>query len=376
MMSPGALVPVTEYVTCRGPDWVVVTAGGGGGGAALVVAGGAGSEDAGAGGAGAWLLSTSVAPGLEAVHTFTCPDCQFTALSRLTATFSVTCQSYFVSAAAVSSQGALTTAAFSVQGPTLRTSVADAVLAAVDIDVVPTLETFAPLGAASTRGYRVAVTGVTPVTAPEPSAVSLTFLLAQPPTYVRVVVIEQQSSAQLLSSLVGLLGLMGVFGFAFGAMEVFVKQPRAGRRLGALTRACCRPCCSSGNALRSTGPRVLELEADPHVVTRSPVVRGRLVDGLCDDNADDLGGHAPPPAACAPTVTVPAHPFRAWSTASGRARLLSRTTADYSVHARLSALESELAAARDELGATQTELRAALSRLAHIEKMRGFTRPA
>ena len=77
-----------------------------------------------------------------------------------------------------------------------------------------------------------------------------------------------------------------------------------------------------------------------------------------------------------PTVTVPAHPFRAWSTASGRARLLSRTTADYSVHARLSALESELAAARDELGATQTELRAALSRLAHIEKMRGFTRTA
>ena len=40
MMSPGALVPVTEYVTCRGP--VGVVAGGGAGGAAAADGVGAG----------------------------------------------------------------------------------------------------------------------------------------------------------------------------------------------------------------------------------------------------------------------------------------------------------------------------------------------
>ncbi len=65
MMSPGALVPVTEYVTCRGPAGVVLAVVGGG--ADVVVAGGGAAVVVGAGGGGGGVTVTvwvSVAVGV------------------------------------------------------------------------------------------------------------------------------------------------------------------------------------------------------------------------------------------------------------------------------------------------------------------------
>src|ERR1700757_3690676 len=75
MMSPGALVPVTEYVTCRGPAGVVVggdgaTAAdvvGAGGGAAVVADGDAGGGGGGGGGGVTVTVWVSVAVGVSVV---------------------------------------------------------------------------------------------------------------------------------------------------------------------------------------------------------------------------------------------------------------------------------------------------------------------
>ncbi len=66
MMSPGALVPVTEYVTCRGPAGVVLVVVGGGDD--VVVAGGGAAVVVGAGGGGGGVTVTvwvSVALGVS-----------------------------------------------------------------------------------------------------------------------------------------------------------------------------------------------------------------------------------------------------------------------------------------------------------------------
>ena len=180
--------------------------------------------------AGAFTLSsTPPSPSLETVHTFTSADCVFSALSTLTATFAPSCQSFFVQAVAMSSEGVLTLASVAIQGPSPRTSSADPVLSAIDVSVVPTLETYA--GSASLRGHRVAIDSVTRHVAVAPPSVTLTFVLAQPPYFVSILVVPLQSTAQLLSSLVGLLGLFGLFAFAFGLAEEYVAAPaRRGRR--------------------------------------------------------------------------------------------------------------------------------------------------
>ena len=171
-----------------------------------------------------------------AVHTFACLECTFTSLSTLTVTFPPTCQSFTVVATAVSSEGVLTVASVPIVGPPVRVNAGDAVLSAAIVALQPTLETYAPLGAPATRGYRIAVSSVSTTPAPAPGAVTLTFALAQPPYYVDISVVQLQSRAQLLSSLVGLLGLIGALAAAFYVMEQCVERVCGTSR----RKECCR----------------------------------------------------------------------------------------------------------------------------------------
>ena len=166
---------------------------------------------------------TTPAPAV-ASHAFACLECTFTSLSTLTVTFPPTCQSFTVVATAVSSEGVLTVASVPIVGPPVRVNAGDAVLSAAIVALQPTLETYAPLGAPATRGYRIAVSSVSTTPAPAPGAVTLTFALAQPPYYVDISVVQLQSRAQLLSSLVGLLGLIGAFAAAFYVLEQCVER--------------------------------------------------------------------------------------------------------------------------------------------------------
>jgi hypothetical protein len=155
-------------------------------------------------------------------HAFACPDCMFSPRSRLTLSLPGSCQTLRVALSAVGATGSVTTAAFALQAPSMQWHAEAQALRAVVATVVPTLEVVRnTVKGVSTRGYTVSIASVAHELAPTTSAAArlsslqVTLQLYAPEQYVEHTIVALMSPTQLFSSVVGLLGLVGVFGIAF-----------------------------------------------------------------------------------------------------------------------------------------------------------------
>lgn len=153
------------------------------------------------------------------MHTLSCAACAFTKLSALTLTFAPSCQTVTVHAAAVSAEGVLTVSSYSASGPSPRRGADDLLLAGVDVTATPALETLTDAARRTTRGYRVTIDTVAPSFAVNPAAVVVSVALGPAPYYTSIALVPIESPTQLVSSLAGLLGLLGLFAVAFMALE-------------------------------------------------------------------------------------------------------------------------------------------------------------
>ena len=158
----------------------------------------------------------------------TCPACALTPASFLAFALPYTCQSFLLELTAVDAQGAASTVVFP---PTQSTASGSALLASLAWEVQPlaTLLSDAASGRA-TRGYRLfsaaaAATRAAPQAAaaayltPAEAAVRVSVTLAPQPTYSATTLLQRQSPAELLTAIVGLLGILGVFRVLFSGVE-------------------------------------------------------------------------------------------------------------------------------------------------------------
>jgi hypothetical protein len=187
---------------------------------------------------GAWALTASTpdcgGSGVAQL-TYACADCVLGAASSLSLLFHYSCQSILVEAAAVAPfpEGAVSLFA----GDAAATAAAPAggeLLAALTWDVGPL---FGLLwsnvsGATSKRGYALTRSALAPTrvalpplgggllaVAPLAAAVNVTILLPLSATHVTTLLTERVPWTQLVANIVGLSGLLGVFGTLFGICE-------------------------------------------------------------------------------------------------------------------------------------------------------------
>jgi hypothetical protein len=188
-----------------------------------------------------------------------CPACQLTAETTLTLTFPFSCQSMLLEAGGVPPfpRAPLARSAL-LAPPALTAGAPGALLAGVTWTVTPVLSvlwdnitssgalgwrlvdqklTFSPplattavQGSSSSSGSSG---GSALALQPAPSAVVLTIALPLSPTYATTLLTPQVPWTQLLANIVGLSGVLGVFGMAFGQWEaLFAGRPSAAAAQG------------------------------------------------------------------------------------------------------------------------------------------------
>jgi hypothetical protein len=166
------------------------------------------------------------------VSWITCPDCLFTSVSRLELALPYACQALML--------GIVTTDVFGVatlqaQAALARQGVA---YSALRWAVTPLLQRLDDVVNSQTRRGHVAFTSAldatevsvtaTSVLVPNAAAVRVSISLSASQLYAYILATEKQTTLQLVSSLVGLLGILGAFATAFKVVE----------RLGRATRWC------------------------------------------------------------------------------------------------------------------------------------------
>jgi hypothetical protein len=157
----------------------------------------------------------------HAVHAFSCRHCAVSAISALDVTFHRSCQTLLVHAFAVNTAGLVTSGSFNISSlcPTALDTCAPVTVAAVAMFM--TLDVLDDTSSGQRRrGYTLSpAVAVNPQQAAE-DAISLRVFLPLEPFYVARQVKPQQTLSQLLSSIVGLAGLMGAFGTAYAQLRV------------------------------------------------------------------------------------------------------------------------------------------------------------
>jgi hypothetical protein len=160
-------------------------------------------------------------------HTLTCTACVFTPLSAVVMILDASCQFVLVHASAVAGNGdvVLHTVPFT-SGIQVRRSANDTQLAHASLSLTPLMEIFSDVtDGQSWRGYELTVQNVamTYSNGP-PDAVVITIALAASPFYMLVTYTHLQSTLQLLSSIIGLMGIVTMFANAFMLLE-FTMSP-------------------------------------------------------------------------------------------------------------------------------------------------------
>ena len=267
---------------------------------------------------GAWALSQAVtacsASGASQLL-LTCPACQLTAETTLTLTFPYSCQSMLLEAGGVPPYPRAPLARSALLAPPALTAGAPgALLAGVTWTVTPVLSVLwdnitssgalgwrlvdqkltlgAPLGATA-QGSALSLQ-------PASAAVVLTIALPLSPTYATTLLTPQVPWTQLLANIVGLSGVLGVFGMAFGQWEaLFARRSAAqGGEDGSAGAAAAAPKLTGLRPAEAApvGAPGAHLVANP--LARSPGAAG----ALAHPHGAASGGHLQPHA------KSPAHP--------------------------------------------------------------------
>lgn len=171
--------------------------------------------------------------GVAAQHVFSCPDCVVTAGSTLEAVLPWSCQALLMQAVAVSELGEMSIRSAAAAAPAPAPDADPTVvtlLAAVDADVPPMLllqNDTTKDGSPTTRGYRLLPGSIALATrdvqvddfTPAIASVRLAVNLSPSGIYQNIQLSERITLVQLLSQLVGMVGLLGAFGFAVEHLE-------------------------------------------------------------------------------------------------------------------------------------------------------------
>jgi len=158
-----------------------------------------------------------------------CPACSLTATSTLAFHLPYTCQAFAMEAIAVDSLGVVNSVAFPhASSAATRTALVTAV--AWTVEVLGTLLQDTIKGE-SKQGYQLSVAAaaassapVGPTIIPAMSTVAVTVSLPLQTFYSLTLLQPRQSLVELLSSIVGLLGIIGLFRVLFLTLEVTLKQ--------------------------------------------------------------------------------------------------------------------------------------------------------
>lgn len=155
-------------------------------------------------------------------HDFTCAACAFGRLSALTVTLPASCQSLAINVAAVGAQGS--TAIISYSTSAARSAAGTPFIAGAAVAITPTIDGLDNQAAGvQARGYLIL--GAAPVITPSatlPENVTVHVSLAADGDFVMTTVSSLTTPAQLVSSIIGLSGLMGGFAVLFTMLEKYV----------------------------------------------------------------------------------------------------------------------------------------------------------
>ena len=161
--------------------------------------------------------------------TLSCPACVFTTASVLQFTLPYTCQSFYLEAIAVDAMGSVNSVVFPT---TSSVATPNALLSSLSW-TVQVLGTFLQdtITGSSTQGAQLfvssAVASTTPLSAsivPSMAAVTITIALPLQSTYSSTLLEPRQTLVELFSSIVGLLGILGLFRFLFMYAEAALTQ--------------------------------------------------------------------------------------------------------------------------------------------------------
>jgi hypothetical protein len=257
---------------------------------------------------GTWALSAAAADcGGSGVSqlTYTCADCEVGASSSLSLLFHYSCQSLLLEAAAVAPYPEGTVSLF--QADPAATSAAPSggeLLAAVSWDVGPLLGLLWSnvSSATSKRGYVLTRSSVATArgalpfiedgallaVAPLSAAVNVTILLPLSATYVTTLLTERVPWTQLVANIVGLSGILGVFGTLFGLCEK--RLARGGAPGGKVVVAAAGEGAAKAAAVGSAAEGLFSV-SNPLRVGPLPVRRRSAV-ALVLPSASAAGAHA------------------------------------------------------------------------------------
>ena len=217
---------------------------------------------------GGWVVGAPTACGDgRTLLTLSCPACAFTAVSTLRFYLPYTCQAFFMEAVAVDSLGVVNSVAFP---PAASAATPSALLASLawTVQVLGTILQD-KIKSEATQGYQLFVTATDVATSPVgtsiiPALASVAVTIALPlqPTYSATLLQPRQTLVELCSSIVGLLGVIGLFRMLFLSTEF--AQARVAERRRRLSAA---PLAASGGAGG-------EARGEPLFMSTNPVRRG------------------------------------------------------------------------------------------------------
>lgn len=148
------------------------------------------------------------------LHSFSCSNCAFGPLSSLFITFPLSCQQFHATATFIGATGSVSIASVLIG--------ADAALSGAVVSFQPLLEivndtTRAPF--VETSGYILGGTSVTTVFDAKSDSTVLHIMMPISSSYTQIKSVPIRTLIQLLSSLIGLTGVIGGFGMAFVMLE-------------------------------------------------------------------------------------------------------------------------------------------------------------
>jgi len=220
---------------------------------------------------GGWEVGAPTACGDgRTLLTLSCPACAFTAVSTLRFYLPYTCQAFFMEAVAVDSLGVVNSVAFP---PAASAATPSALLASLawTVQVLGTILQD-KIKSEATQGYQLFVTATDVATSPVgtsiiPALASIAVTIALPlqPTYSATLLQPRQTLVELCSSIVGLLGVIGLFRMLFlmaeFAQAVVAEQKR---------RLSVAPLAASGGGGGEQDPAVVMVNPLTSVVPAPP----------------------------------------------------------------------------------------------------------
>ena len=159
-----------------------------------------------------------------AVHDFLCPDCALSSISALDVSFDDTCQTFLVHTYAVSSTGFLSLASYSAAapcGPRYSDASADCGTFRPAVAMAMTLDLLEVDGVNTARGFTVLPSSTLPPVGGHLSSGLrlLRIALTLASSYIAKAVDKKTILVQLVSSILGLVGILSAAGLALSMLE-------------------------------------------------------------------------------------------------------------------------------------------------------------